>query len=93
MSDKYRKIVVLETEVQAQLLDALLTEQGIPHLMRSYHDSALDGLFQGPKGWGHVEAPEACRQQILESLAELSRGPAETAESSESELRDDSDSR
>jgi hypothetical protein len=71
----YRKIVVLETEVQAQLLDSLLAEQGIPHRMRSYHDSALDGIFQGPKGWGHVEAPEEYRQEILESLAALARQP------------------
>jgi len=62
------KIAVLEDEVQAGLLDSLLRERGIPHLMRSYHDSALDGLFQGSRGWGHVEAPERCREEILAIL-------------------------
>jgi hypothetical protein len=62
---KFEKILVLDNEVEAGLLDALLTEQEIPHLMRSYHDRAYDGLWQQQQGWGHVEAPSDHKAQIL----------------------------
>ena len=49
----------------------MLKEEGIPHVMKSYHDSAYDGLFQGQKGWGHVEASEEHESKILELLNDL----------------------
>jgi len=80
MSDSdTEKIVVLDNEIQAQLLGALLTDQDIPHVMRPYRDAALDGLFQGPKGWGHVEAPPEYKHRILELLKGLKDAASETA--------------
>lgn len=63
--DKAVKILILNNEIEAKLLDGLLTEKEIPHLIRSYHDSALDGLWQMNSGWGHLEAPEAFRDEIM----------------------------
>ena len=71
--DKLEKIAVLDNEVQSELVDSVLTERGIPHLMRSYHDSAYDGLFQGQGGWGHVEAPASFRKDILAVIADIRR--------------------
>ena len=68
---KFKKILVLDNEVEARLLDAVLEEQQIPHLMRSYHDRAYDGLWQQQKGWGHVEASEEHKEQILAIYAGL----------------------
>ena len=67
----FKKILVLDNEVEARLLDAVLADQHIPHLMRSYHDRAYDGLWQQQQGWGHVEAPEDCREQILTIYKDL----------------------
>jgi hypothetical protein len=67
----YKKVVVLNNEVEARLLDAVLEEQQIPHLMRSYHDGAYDGLWQQQRGWGHVEAPEEYEEQILSIYEDL----------------------
>lgn len=72
------KIVVLDSEVQAEALDGLLTEREIPHVMRSYNDSSLDGLFQAGHGWGHVEAPESEREKVLEALADISNPPPDS---------------
>lgn len=69
--EDYSKIVVLENEIEARLLDSILTERNIPHLMRSYHDTAYDGLFQTQKGWGYVGAPEAFKEEIIEILNDL----------------------
>ena len=68
---KFQKILVLNNEVEARLLDAVLTEQQIPHLMRTYHDRAYDGLWQQQQGWGHVEAPEEVEEQILSIYEDL----------------------
>ncbi len=71
LMDKLEKIAILDSEVQAELVDNVLSDRGIPHLMRSYHDSALDGLYQARSGWGHVEAPESFREEILAVLEDI----------------------
>jgi len=62
------KVAILQSEVEAERLDAELKTRNIPHLMRSYYDSAYDGLFQFSRGWGHVEAPAEHQGQILAIL-------------------------
>jgi shikimate 5-dehydrogenase len=69
--DDYVKVIVLDNDFEAQLLDSILEERDIPHLMVSYHDTAYDGLFQTQKGWGHVSAPAPFKQEILEILDEV----------------------
>jgi hypothetical protein len=54
------------------LLDEILTEKQIPHIIRSYHDSAYDGLWQTQSAWGHLEAPEEYREEILGTYGEMS---------------------
>jgi hypothetical protein len=59
------KILVFRNEVESLLLDEILNEKEIPHLIRSYHDSVYDGLWQLNSGWGHLEAPEQFRDEII----------------------------
>jgi hypothetical protein len=61
---EYTKILILESREEAQVMENALRERGIPHSIRSYHDSALDGLFQHQKGWGRLDAPEEYREEI-----------------------------
>jgi hypothetical protein len=69
--DDFVKIIVLDNEFEAQLVDSILKERDIPHRMRSYHDTAYDGLFQAQKGWGHVDAPEGFAGEIRNIVHEL----------------------
>ena len=69
--DEVKKIAVLDDMVQAQMLESMLKEQDIPHVMKTYHDSAYDGLFQEQKGWGHIEAPAKYESTILSLLDAL----------------------
>ncbi|MCG2829573.1 MAG: hypothetical protein L6302_00815 [Desulfobacteraceae bacterium] len=55
--EAYVKVDILESEIEAQLLDSILNERNIPHHIQSYHDTAYDGLFQTQKGWGRVSCP------------------------------------
>jgi len=65
------KIAILENAIEAQLLSSVLTQYEIPHRLRSYHDTAYDGLFQLQKGWGEIYGPDNVRQQVLDALVEL----------------------
>jgi hypothetical protein len=67
------KILMFQNEIEAMLLDEILTDKKIPHLIRSYHDSAYDGLWQSQSGWGHLEAPEEFREEILNIYNEMSQ--------------------
>ena len=69
--DEYIKAAILENEDEARLVESILTERGIPHLMRSYHDTAFDGLYQTQKGWGYVSAPESFKEEILEMISDI----------------------
>jgi len=65
------KIAVLENQVEASFLETILKERNIPFAIRSYHDSAYDGLFQLVKGWGAVYGPIQFKSEILEILKDL----------------------
>jgi hypothetical protein len=66
------RILSFNNEFEAKLLDEILNNKEIPHLIRSYHDSAYDGLWQNQSGWGHLEAPEEYKEEILLVFNEMS---------------------
>ena len=72
---KHVKILVFQNEIEAMLLHEILTDKEIPHLIRSYHDSAYDGLWQNQSGWGHIEAPEEYMDEITLIYNEMSLNP------------------
>ena len=82
-TERFEKIAVLDNEVQAELMDGVLSDRKIPHIMQSYHDSALDGLFQAGKGWGAVLAPESFKEEILADLADIKRQSESASNDSE----------
>ena len=69
--DDYVKAAILENEDEARLIESILSERGIPHLMRSYYDTAFDGLYQTQKGWGYVSAPESYKDEIIEIISDI----------------------
>ncbi len=71
---EYVKIVELKGELFANRVNEELSDKGIPHVIRSYRDSAYDGIFQQTLGWGHVEAPESFAEEIREIVAALASG-------------------
>jgi hypothetical protein len=69
--EEFKKILVLENEIEARLLDSVLNERNIPHRIRSYHDSAYDGIYQAQKGWGVVLAPPEYEEEIQSIYEDL----------------------
>jgi fructose/tagatose bisphosphate aldolase len=69
------KAAIIENIVESQILEAILFERGIPHRIRSYHDTAYDGLFQMQKGWGEVRTPAENRKEVRALLEEIRTNP------------------
>jgi hypothetical protein len=75
MEKEYKKVTTLENEIEARLLDSVLNERNIPHLIISYYDTAYNGLYQTQKGWGYISAPEAYLKEIREIISHLRKDP------------------
>ncbi|NWF53953.1 MAG: hypothetical protein HXY45_04070 [Syntrophaceae bacterium] len=69
--EEFKRILVLENEIEARLLDSVLNERNIPHRIRSYYDSAYNGIFQTQKGWGIVLAPPEFEAEVLSIYEDL----------------------
>ena len=63
--EAYIKVAVLENAIEAQLIESILKENALPHHIRSFHDTAYDGLFQMQKGWGVLNAPASVKDEML----------------------------
>jgi hypothetical protein len=68
---KFIKIATLENAIEAQIISSILDQWNIPHRLRSYHDTAYDGLFQFQKGWGDLYASLSHKREILEALEDV----------------------
>lgn len=64
-TSQFVKIASLENLIEAQVLEDVLKEREIPFRIRSFHDTAYDGLFQLQKGWGEIYAPGEYEREIL----------------------------
>ncbi len=68
---EYIRIATIEDEFEAQILASILAERQIKHYLKSFHDSAYDGLFQRNYGWGALFAPKDNEQEILEIIEDI----------------------
>lgn len=68
------KIAVIDNIIEAQMIKSVLDEENIPYLLRSYHDTAYDGLFQFQKGYGEISAPKNLNRTYWKSF-QTSRPP------------------
>jgi hypothetical protein len=75
----YKKILTIDNAIVAHLLESILIEKNIPYMIKSYHDSAYDGLFQAQLGYGHVEAPAEYEVEIKEIYNDLLQNNNELA--------------
>lgn len=66
------KILVLRSEVEARLLSGLLEQRNIPHMLRSFHDAAYDGVWQTDTSWGTLYSYREYKDEILKIYDEMS---------------------
>jgi hypothetical protein len=73
----FEKIAIIGNIIEAQVLESVLTQRGMAFRLRSFHDTAYDGLFQLQKGWGAIYAPAALKDEIIEILESIRQGNIE----------------
>lgn len=54
----FRPVKVAENQFEADVIRDILQQEGMPVLIRSYMDTAYNGIFLPQKGWGTVNVPE-----------------------------------
>lgn len=69
--EKLEKIVTLNNEFEARRIEEILLDNHIPFILKSYHDTAYDGLWQTKSAWGHIEAPAKYREAIIQLYSEM----------------------
>jgi len=87
------KLRVMDDRFQADLWCQALEQRGIAHLLRTYEDTAYDGIYVTQKGYGviyveeeHLEAARGVDQDLAQSLA--CPDPAQLARSIDHTLLD-----
>jgi hypothetical protein len=60
----FERVLEIDNEVEARLLEKILEEKEIPFQIQSNHDTAYDGLFQAQLGWGYLLAPQEFKEEI-----------------------------
>lgn len=68
---EYIRIATIEDEFEAQILQSILEERQINFYLKSFYDSAYDGLFQRNYGWGIIFGTKDNEEEILEIIDDI----------------------
>lgn len=74
---KIKEILTLKNGIEAQIMREILDEKKIPCIIRSYYDSAYDGIFQTQSAWGYIEALPEYAEEILAIYKDLEESKPE----------------
>ena len=70
--ETFEKIIDLNNEYEAGLMEEVLTDKKIPFGIVPSGDSAIGGIWELENGWGYLEAPEEYREEIIRIYKEIS---------------------
>ena len=65
-----KNVMKPENEAEANAIKSVLAEHGIYAEIRSFHDTAYDGLFQSQYGWGLIRVSETDFPEALRIIEE-----------------------
>jgi len=72
-----KNLIAPKDEAEANIIQLILKEHGIFVEIKSFHDTAYDGLFQAQYGWGFIRVPEADFQKAKKIIEEWKRASPE----------------
>ncbi len=65
------KVYQLEDAVHANFVETMLKEEGIPFFIRTYKDTAYDGIFTASNGWGEVITREGDAEKAGQLIKDI----------------------
>jgi len=81
------KVFTLKNRFEADIIKGELEKERIPVLIRSFRDTAYDGIYIPQKGWGEIRVPEKDKKKATEIIDILEKyfeeGVASISESEE----------
>ena len=69
--ENYEKIIDLNNEFEAGLMEEILNDKKIPYGIVASNDSALGGIWELENGWGYIEAPVEYKEEIMRLYTEI----------------------
>ena len=67
------KAGTVENRFEGDRISQALKEAEIPFLIKSFHDTAYNGLYLPQKGWGAVLVPKDFHRAAAEIIAEVKK--------------------
>lgn len=64
-------VLTLQNEMEASMMEEILVDKAIPHVIRSYGDTAYDGVFQLQYGWGTIVSETEYKEEIEKLYQEM----------------------
>jgi hypothetical protein len=65
------KAGVIENRFEGDRISQSLSEAGIPFMVKSFLDTAYNGLYIPQKGWGAVMVPEELKEQAEKIINDI----------------------
>ncbi len=70
---QWMKAGIIENRFEGDRISQALHEAGIPFLIKSFLDTAYDGLYIPQKGWGVVMVSEKNREEAEKLISEVKK--------------------
>jgi len=70
---RWVKAGIVENRFEGDRVSQALGEAGIPFLVKSFLDTAYDGLYIPQKGWGAVMVPKNFEEEAGKVISEVKR--------------------
>ena len=70
---RWVKAGIVENRFEGDRVSHALNETGVPFLIKSYLDTAYNGLFIPQRGWGAVMVPETFKEETERIITEVKK--------------------
>jgi hypothetical protein len=70
---RWVKVGTVENRFEGDRISHALNEAEIPYLVKSFLDTAYNGLYIPQKGWGVIRVPEEFREEAERLIAEVKK--------------------
>lgn len=71
--NRWMKAGIVDTRFEGDRVAQALREAEIPFLIKSFQDTAYDGLYVFQKGWGAVLVPEEFCEQTEQLIVDIKK--------------------